>query len=311
MIVGSQSRFFQPSGLRLGQHPERAANFHPQRRNAAHHFEHVLEFPALGSVSPGRAHAEARHAAARRLSRHFDDVLRVQQSLPLHTRVIMRALRAIGAIFRAPSCLDGNQLAGLHAVRSMVPPMNRLRPEHQLRQRHPVNLLDFSPRPIVPHPRCCRITQAKVFRRGAPQCGALGGIQTCFSRHGLHLPEPRTKLGRLFWECGGLPPLFFRTELDPMFCAPLLCCPFRMKPASYHQLARNAPLSYCAVAAALNQAARFAESSPLPTARRLTRLPQNVIKLRLVLALAPSLAGAPPAVSRGNSDRRGGLLPVE
>src|SRR2546430_8630612 len=42
---------------------------------------------------------------------------------------------------------------------------------------------------------------------------------------------------------------------------------------------------------------RFAESSPLPTARRLTRLPQNVIKLRLVLALAPSLAGAPPARS--------------
>lgn len=39
---------------------------------------------------------------------------------------------------------------------------------------------------------------------------------------------------------------------------------------------------------------------------RLTHHPQNVIKLRLVLALAPSLAGASPAVSRGNSDRREG-----
>src|SRR5579859_2238037 len=39
---------------------------------------------------------------------------------------------------------------------------------------------------------------------------------------------------------------------------------------------------------------------------RLTHHPQNVIKLRLVLALAPSLAGASPAVSRGNSDRRQG-----
>jgi len=38
-----------------------------------------------------------------------------------------------------------------------------------------------------------------------------------------------------FWECGGLPPLFFRAELDPYVSARLwLNCSFKMKPASYH-----------------------------------------------------------------------------
>src|SRR5437870_5734362 len=41
----------------------------------------------------------------------------------------------------------------------------------------------------------------------------------------------------------------------------------------------------------------------------LTGFLQNVIKLRFVLALAPGLAGASPAVSRGNSDRRAASLP--
>src|SRR6266571_7738037 len=62
----------------------------------------------------------------------------------------MRALRAVRAVFRAATSLDGDQLAGLHAIRSVVCPVNGLRPEHQFRQRGTIDSLNLGAFPMVP-----------------------------------------------------------------------------------------------------------------------------------------------------------------
>ena len=61
----------------------------------------------------------------------------------------MRALRAIGAIFRASASLHVEQDASLYDVRAVMGAMDALRPKDQVQQRRRVDFLDFSDRPIV------------------------------------------------------------------------------------------------------------------------------------------------------------------
>jgi hypothetical protein len=61
-----------------GDDGQRAANFHTESRDAAHHFQHAREFPALRSLAPGGTHAEAGDAALRGFRGDADDVLRIE-----------------------------------------------------------------------------------------------------------------------------------------------------------------------------------------------------------------------------------------
>ncbi len=117
VIVGGEPRFLQALGLRFVEHAERATDFHIQSRDAAHHFEHAVEFFALGDLSPGRAHAESRGALGLGALRRREDVAGIHQFLAGHARFVVRALRAIGAIFRASAGFDRKQAAELDFFR--------------------------------------------------------------------------------------------------------------------------------------------------------------------------------------------------
>src|SRR5260370_20243245 len=145
----SEPSFFQPDRLALRKHPQRAADFHTQRGDPAHHLQYIFEFPALRCLAPCRPHAETRNAAFGSFAGHADDVLRVQQPLPPDARVIVRALRAIRAVLRAPPRLYGNELASLHAVGLVKLTMQALRPEDQFWQRRAINCRDLGALPIM------------------------------------------------------------------------------------------------------------------------------------------------------------------
>ncbi len=145
MIVGGQAGFFQAHGLLVGQHAERAADFHTKLGNPADHFEDLIELRAMRSFAPRRAHAHAGNSARRRFARSGDDVSRIEQALALNVGLVVRALRAIGAIFRAATRLDGNELAGLHSIGRVEMTMNAGCAENQFGERQMVNQQRLAP----------------------------------------------------------------------------------------------------------------------------------------------------------------------
>src|SRR5580698_2046926 len=98
VVVSGEAGIFQLSGLAFVQHAESAADFHSQRRHAPNHFENALELGAFGRLAPGGAHAKTGHAAFGGIARDADDVLRVEQTLTFDWGVVVRALRAVGAV---------------------------------------------------------------------------------------------------------------------------------------------------------------------------------------------------------------------
>jgi len=97
-------------------------HFHPERRNAAHHFQHIIEsrpsglrampLPCKNRVTPRTG----------RIPRHGKSHVGIKKPWR-STRRHNGALRAVGTILRTPSGLDGNQLARLHAIRWMKFPV--------------------------------------------------------------------------------------------------------------------------------------------------------------------------------------------
>ena len=66
---------------------------------------------------------------------------------------VMRALRAIGAIFRAAAGLDAEEARLLDIADIVKMPVNAVRLGDQIEQRQIVNCDDFIDRPIVPEER--------------------------------------------------------------------------------------------------------------------------------------------------------------
>ena len=62
VVIRAQACFLKPLSLRFRQHTQRAAYFHVQRRHAAHHFEHAVEFLSIGNLPPRGSHAKSRRA---------------------------------------------------------------------------------------------------------------------------------------------------------------------------------------------------------------------------------------------------------
>ena len=117
VVVSRKPGVLQPLRLRFGQHAERAADFHIERRHAAHHLQHALEL--LRRPSPAATPRPCRIASRLRSSR----VRRPRapsagfiSSCARHVRLVVRALRAVGAILGAPARLDRKQAAELHFV---------------------------------------------------------------------------------------------------------------------------------------------------------------------------------------------------
>src|SRR6185437_4527617 len=83
-----------------------AADFEAEVRDVAHHRENALEGLARGNLAPGRSHAEPRGTFGASAASGGENVSGVHQVLAREAGLVMGALRAIGAIFRACARLD-------------------------------------------------------------------------------------------------------------------------------------------------------------------------------------------------------------
>ncbi len=175
VIVGSQPRVLEPSRLRVGQHPQRAARLHPQGAHAAHHRQDGIERRAVFDFSPGSAHAEAgRTRIARRLGRgqHFLDC---QQLLRSDAGVVPRGLRAVLAVFRTASGLYRKQRAKLHRIFAKRRSMDGLRPVDQPQKRRIVDRPHLRQAPIPPRPVAILFGHFRHLRESSGYCQPNAG----------------------------------------------------------------------------------------------------------------------------------------
>ena len=170
MIIGGQSGFFESDRLVFRQHPEGAANFHAKAGNATNHFKNLVKLRAVGSFSPGCAHAHAGDPARSSLASGGDDVFRIQQSMTFDIGIIMGALRAVRTIFWAAAGLDRDELAGLDTIRRVELTMDRGGAEKEICQGQMINRSDFFLSPIVTKRGVC-----------AGFCKSLGQFSWSFS----------------------------------------------------------------------------------------------------------------------------------
>ena len=149
MVVGGESSFFQADGLGIREHAKSAADFHAEGGDTANHFQDFIEFPALRGFAPGGTHAETSDAASNGIAGYANDVLRVEKALALDVGVIMGALRTISTIFGTAAGLDGDELAGLYAIGSVILAVYRLSAKNQIGNWSVIDGIDFGPSPLV------------------------------------------------------------------------------------------------------------------------------------------------------------------
>src|SRR5208283_247251 len=100
------------------------------------------------------------------------------------------ALRAVRAILRAASRLDGDQLAGLYAIGGMELAVQGLRPVDQFGQRGSVNRRDFFLLPIMPE-LCHRDVLLRRTVQFTIHSGCLPGLHvTLSSQQASHTTIP-------------------------------------------------------------------------------------------------------------------------
>jgi hypothetical protein len=133
------------------KHSERAADLHSHLRNAANHLENIFEILALFYLAPRGAHAETRRTLSASASGKFRYFVYGEQSATGYLCRVMRALRAVGAIFRTSARLNREQAAELDAPRVMEFPMQLLRLEQEIGKRLPVNPANLFASPGVTH----------------------------------------------------------------------------------------------------------------------------------------------------------------
>jgi len=99
------------------------------RRTISRTFSEILAFFYL---APRGAHAETRRTLGASASGKFRYFVYCEQSSTGHLCRVMRALRAVGAIFRTSARLNREQAAELDAPRVMEFPMQLLRLEQEI-----------------------------------------------------------------------------------------------------------------------------------------------------------------------------------
>jgi hypothetical protein len=76
-------------------------------------------------------------------------MLRIEKALALDVSIVVGALRAIGAIFGTAAGFNGDELAGLHAIRGVILAVHRLSAENQIGKWSVIDGIHFGPSPIV------------------------------------------------------------------------------------------------------------------------------------------------------------------
>src|SRR5260370_40140720 len=108
-----------------------------------------MEVAPGADCAAGGAHARATGALIARLFCRSVDLLDIHERLILNARLVMGALRAIAAVFRASAGFDGEQTTKLDARRIVEFPVDLLRGENQIEHRPTEGLAHVVASPIV------------------------------------------------------------------------------------------------------------------------------------------------------------------
>ena len=141
MVIRGQAGLFEPLRLIGVEHAERDARLHAERasrrapstarcRRRARPSPRARPRPCKSASRPTSLAALRRVRGPRRPRSDFSAATR---------RVVVRALRTIGAVLGAAARLDGEQRAQLHLVGGVMLAMDALRAKEQLRQRQIVD----------------------------------------------------------------------------------------------------------------------------------------------------------------------------
>ena len=149
VVVRGEAGFGQAFGLRIVEHSQRAANFHAKLCDTADHLQNIFKIFAFLHLTPRGAHAETRRPFTACTFGKFGDFVNREQSAARYFRRVMRALRAIGAILRAPACFHREQAAELDAIGIVEFAVQLLRGEKKIGQRLPVDPANFFASPVM------------------------------------------------------------------------------------------------------------------------------------------------------------------
>ena len=149
MVVVVEAGLFKPLRLRRLEHAERDAGFQTHRLHALDHGANLVEIAVLRRT-PSRTHTKARRAAFLGRTRFGHNGFDRHQLLGFDAGVVLRRLRAIGAVFRAATGLDRQQGRDLHLGRIEILPVDLGGAEHQFRERQREQRPDLLAGPVVP-----------------------------------------------------------------------------------------------------------------------------------------------------------------
>ena len=149
MIVGVKAGIFKPPGLRLCEHPQRAADFDPCRSHLPDHFQDAIELRVVPHLAPGRAQTDATDSVFPGAPCDFQNRFLLHQRSRLDARVISRRLRTVRTVFRAGACLDGDQFADLHRGAVVIAAVDARSAECQVQQWQLVHGADFLRAPVI------------------------------------------------------------------------------------------------------------------------------------------------------------------
>src|SRR5207253_9025810 len=117
------------------EHAERAARLHAERADAAHHLEDAVKLRPTRDIAPRRAHAEACGPLLACGSRRVQRLGDAYELGARDARLVVRRLRTVRAVFRAPAALDVQENRALDLVRCVVLAMRQLCLEDNMDER--------------------------------------------------------------------------------------------------------------------------------------------------------------------------------
>src|SRR5712692_4253828 len=125
MVVSRYAGGFEFARFGRSDLTKRHTNFHAQVTHRAYNLEYLLEFfAAIVHAAPRRTHTKTSRALRTRAMRRRQNILNRKKLSTLDPSGIVRALRAIGAIFTATTGFDAQQTATLHPLAPPMPQMH-------------------------------------------------------------------------------------------------------------------------------------------------------------------------------------------
>ena len=143
VVVGGDAGILQLAGLLIAELAESHTDLHAELADLTNGLEHRVKagIPRLHPL-PGGSHAEACRAALSGLLGYRQDLGATHELAGLDSRVVARALGAVGAILTATACLDAQQSAELNVVLIPVLQMDGARLLDEIEEGRAIDFLE-------------------------------------------------------------------------------------------------------------------------------------------------------------------------